>query len=440
MPTQIKSVLMGFILVLNLAGCSGGMVDANSGTCADVSGSLIKYQHGGLSGVIETLAGSGANATDQVDADANGTVDCAIPAVEANFDTPLDVCAGPDDTLYIVDWNGHKIRSLTADGTVSFVAGTGVEGDKCEDRNADGTCPALEQQLNHMTDIIFDAEGRMVVAAWHNSKIKRVDFTTNITEDVCGTGNRQFAGDGGPCEDAGVDLVAFDLPSSVAYDAAGNLFIADQANQIIRRLGTDGIVKTVVGDCPGKVGTTFGCPDGQGYEGDGGPATAAKLNNDFGQGTTPQGKLTFDIYGNLLIADTGNSVIRKVVPGADGSIGDGDAGEEIITTVAGSGIAGYAGDGGLATEAELNSPSDVDVAADGSIFIADTLNNCIRKVDPAGIISTYAGRCGEAGSFAGDGGLATEASLNNPYGVEVDGEGNLHIADTLNYRIRIVYP
>ena len=175
-----------------------------------------------------------------------------------------------------------------------------------------------------MTDVTFDSTGRLVISAWHNAKIKVADPTTDSLRDICGSGTRRFTGDGGPCADAaGTQLVSFDLPSSVVYDKQGNLLIADQANQVIRRLGTDGMVKTVAGNCPSTPG--FGCPLGQGYAGDGGAATAAHLRNNLGQGADPQGKIALDAAGNLYIADTGNHAVRKVVPGTDGVLGSGDA-------------------------------------------------------------------------------------------------------------------
>src|SRR5262249_19033685 len=149
-------------------------------------------------------------------------------------------------------------------------------------------------------------------------------------------------------------------------------------------------------------------------------------------------KIAIDASGNLYIADTGNHVVRKVVPGSDGIVGSGDPMEEIITTFAGNGTSGYSGDGGPATSAMLNEPHDVTVASDGSLYIADTGNNCIRRVDKAGTIAAVAGRCGPQGGFSGDGGPALSALLNRPYGTELDSGGNLFIADTGNNRVRKV--
>lgn len=417
---------------------------AGCGAFVVIAASAAPGCGGGMSGAppagpgdITTIAGAGLQATQPSDANSDGVTDPPIAHAQALFDTPMDAVVGSGGNLFIIDWNGHKVRKLMPDGMVAFVVGTGVEGDACERPRSDGTCPLVASELNHMTDITFDSMGRMVIAAWHNAKIKVADMTADALRDTCGNGTRRFAGDGGPCLDAtGASLVSFDLPSSVVFDSAGNLLIADQANQVIRRVGTDGMVKTVAGNCPSTPG--FGCPLGQGYTGDGGPATAATLRNNLGQGADPQGKIALDAMGNLYIADTGNHVVRKVVPGADGILGDGDAAEEIITTFAGTGTAGYSGDGGPATAAMLKEPHDVAVAADGSILIADTGNSCIRRVATDGTISTAAGRCGTPGAFAGDGGPAAEASLNRPYGVAADAQGNIYIADTKNNRIREV--
>jgi hypothetical protein len=389
-------------------------------------------------GQIGTIAGTGKHATDPVDGDADGEVDPPIPALEANLDQPMDVTFDKDGNLYVIDWNGHKIRKMDGEGNLEFVVGTGKEGDACEMEAVDGKCPAAGAELNHPTDIVFDSEGRLVISAWHNAKVKRLDLATNLVENVCGTGNRKFEGEGLTCrDDTGKDQVSFDLPSSVAFDETGNLFISDQANQVIRRIGaTDGLVKVVAGNCPGTPG--FGCSAGRGYDGDDGPATLAHISNNLGQGTDPQGKIAYDAKEHALyIADTGNNVVRKVVAGPDGIIGDGDPREEIMTTVAGTGTAGFSGDGGPATKAELSSPTDVAIDMDGTLYIADRSNSCVRRVAPDGTISTAAGQCGSVGN-AGDGQSATEPGLRTPYGVALDGKGGLYIADTRNQCIRKV--
>lgn len=388
-------------------------------------------------GDITTIAGTGVRASPLEDANRDGVADAPIAANKATFDTPLDTAFDAHGALLILDWNGHKIRRLNSAGMVEFVVGTGIEGDACEAPRVDGGCPLIAAELNHMSDVTLDAMGRLVIAGWHTAKIKTADPVGDLAGDICGDGTRQFAGDGGPCQDStGAQLVSFDLPSGVAYDQAGNLFIADQSNQVIRRIGTDGVVKTVVGNCPATPG--LGCPLGQGYAGDGGPATMAKLSNNYGQTADPQGKIAFDAAGNLYIADTQNHVVRKVVPGSDGVLGDGDPGEEIISTFAGTGTAGFSGDGGPAALAMLSGPRDVAFGPDDSLYIVDTDNNCIRRVGTDGTISTAVGQCGSTSAFSGDGGPATAARLATPFGIAVDPQGDLIVADSGNNRIRKV--
>jgi hypothetical protein len=387
------------------------------------------------SGDIVTLMGTGEQATDSVDVDAGGHA-MGIPLRRARLDSPVDALFAADGVLHVIDWNGHKLRKLSDDGFVYPIVGTGLEGDGCDVDETDGACPGVHARVNHPADLAFAADGTLVVAAWHNSKLKSLD-AGGMVKDICGSGGRDYLGDGGPCYgDDGSQLVTFDLPSSVAFDASANLFVADQANQVIRRLGVDGVVTTVCGSCPDG---GFGCPEGIGYEGDGGPALGSKLNNGYGQAVLPAGKLAFGGDGSLYLADTMNHVVRRVLPGADGVLGDGDSAEESIDTIAGTGTKGYAGDGGLAREAELNLPTDVAFAPDGALYIADRGNHCVRRVDTEGIISTVAGRCGVPGK-GGDGGPATRAWLDEPFGVTVAPDGGLVIADTMNHRIREVLP
>jgi sugar lactone lactonase YvrE len=388
------------------------------------------------SGDIVTVIGNGEQATDRVELDSSGAP-VGVPALAAHLDSPVDLGFDASGQLFVIDWNGHKIRTLAEDGLLYPVVGSGVEGDACEAVPSPAGCPALSAEVNHPSDITFDSNGRLVIAAWHNSKIKVYDPSSGDVTDACGSGARDYLGDGGPCfGEAGAQLVAFDLPSSVLFDPQGNLLIADQANQVIRRLAVDGTVSTIGGNCP-KGG--FGCVLGVGYSGDGGPATEAKLDSGIGQAALPAGKLTLDASGNLYFADTFNHVVRRITPGSDGVLGEGDPAEEIIETVVGSGEPGTSGDGGPAREAKLYRPTDVAIAPDGSLYIADRGNFCIRKVDTASNITTVAGECGVPGD-RGDGGPATSAWLDEPFGVAIDSQGTLYIADTLNHRIRKVLP
>jgi sugar lactone lactonase YvrE len=228
---------------------------------------------------------------------------------------------------------------------------------------------------------------------------------------VAGTGQAGFSGDGGPATQARLNF-----PFSVAIDAAGNLFIAELDGNRVRKVSPEGTISTVAGT--GKAG----------FSGDGGPATQARLNMPHG--------LAVDRAGNLFISDLNNQRVRKVSP------------EGIITTVAGNGQLGFSGDGGPATAARINWPSGLAVDLAGNLFLADHYNHRIRKVSPDGIISTVAGSGQDApakGVSAGDGGLATEARLNGPFGVAVDTAGNLYFSElgdifgtNTGYRVRKV--
>lgn len=328
---------------------------------------------------------------------------------------PQDMTLGPNGRLYFLDWNNHVVREQASDGTVRTVVGTGELSDGVDPPIAPGTprmpMPALRFRLNHPTNIAFDPQGRMLIAAWHNSMIKRV---TNVgmpgamIEDLCGTGGRSFGGDGGPALNA-----VLDLPVGVAISPAGEVLIADQANQRVRRVDGMGVINTIVGN--GMAG----------FSGDNGPALMAQLRNPIGQAANPAGRLDVDSLGNIYIADTGNNVVRRVTPAG------------MITTIAGTGTAGATGDGGPATMAALNQPTDVEVGPDNTLYIADTQNSCVRAVGADGNIRTVAGRCGMRG-FDGDGGSPTLALLDRPNGVETDTAGRLFIADTYNQRIRVV--
>lgn len=338
--------------------------------------------------VITTVVGNGV-------AGDNGD---GLAPQETSLYLPQDVTIGPDGNLYFPDWNNHKIKRVI-NGVVETVAGTGELG-------AANDGYAKDVQFNHPTNVEFDNQGHMLIAAWHNSLVKRLDLTTGFAVTIAGTGARSFGGDEGPGPQA-----LLDLPSSVAFDpATGNILISDQANFRIRLLEPSGTIHTI-------------CGDGQAeYFGDGMPASAARLSSPKGQSAPPAGRITLKPNGEIVIADTGNHVIR-VIDGAG-----------IIHTVAGTGVAGYSGDGGPATAAQLNTPSDVAIGPDGSIYVADTMNHVVRRIGPDGIITTIAGT-GVRG-FAGDGGPAVEAQLDRPYGLTVGPDGTVYVADTHNHRIR----
>jgi hypothetical protein len=388
-------------------------------------------------GTICTIAGNGEELNSPP----------VVAALDASFDQPVDIAVAPDGTLWIIDFNFYKIRSLGSDGMLRLVMGS-VFGDSPRSEMAAAT-PALEAKFNHFTSIAFH-DGAAYIAAWHNRDIKKLDLASMMVTDFVGISvAEQYSGDGGPALQA-----AADLPSGLDFDPQGRLVWMDQANQVVRRVNLDGNVERVAGQCiageetapcaPGEVPQA--CPGSNktvcggnfalcaafcapGFGGDGGLATQARFSQAFGQDTDPGGRVAY--AGDVLyVADRDNNRIRKI----DGS--------GIITTVAGTGEAGYSGDGGPATDAQINHPVDLEVAPDGSLLFTDTANNCIRKIDASGKISTIAGTCKvtfapATGDFAGDGGPATEALLNWPYGIELDGT-KLYIADSFNHRVRVV--
>ncbi|HCR18975.1 MAG TPA: hypothetical protein DIU35_15955 [Candidatus Latescibacteria bacterium] len=329
-----------------------------------------------------------------------------IEPLETRLYQPQDVTVGPDGRPYILDWNNHRILVLD-NHKVQPSVGTGELGPAHPGR-------ALDIALDHPTHISFDPQGRMVIAAWHNSKILRYDLGTGQVETIAGTGERGYTGDGGPATEASLNL-----PVATAFDGSGRMFIADQANQCVRVVETDGTIRRYAGN--GR----------QGFSGDGGPATEARLYAPVGQSAQPTGRIALDAAGNLYIADTYNHRIRMV--DTDG----------IITTIAGMGsiglgAGGYAGDEGPAVSAVLSSPSDVAVDSEGNLFIADSGNHCIRRIDRDGIITTLIGQAEEPG-YGGDSDHPKWARLRGPSGIGLDDRDNIFIADTFNHRLRVAY-
>ncbi|WP_247233359.1 MopE-related protein, partial [Telluribacter sp. SYSU D00476] len=338
-------------------------------------------------GTISTVAGNGT-----VGYGGDGGL-----ATSASFRDLSGVAVDAIGNIYIADILNHRIRRVSAsDGTISTVAGTGTQG-----YSGDGGL-ATSASLWSPRNVAVDAAGNLYIADQSNQRIRRVSASDGTISTVAGNGTASYGGDGGLATSASLYY-----PSDVAVDAIGNIYIADQSNQRIRRVSaSDGTISTVAGN-----GT-------YGYSGDGGPATSASL-------ATPR-YIAVDAAGNLYIADLNNYRIRRV-----------SASDGTISTVAGNGTAGYGGDGGLATSATLGNPGGVAVDAAGNLYIADQSNQRIRRVSASdGTISTVAGN--GAYGYGGDGGLATSASFRDPSDVAVDAAGNLYIADQHNQRIRRV--
>jgi len=301
--------------------------------------------------------------------------------------------------VYVADAPRGVIRRIdTTTGVETVVAGNGASGFA-----GDGG-PATAAELNYPTGVALDTAGDLFIADQDNSVVRKVDGTTGAITTVAGmAGMFDFTGDGGPAT-----VAALNHPAGVALDGVGNLFIADSGNCVVRKVTATGTISTVAG--------TGGFCD---FAGDGGLATAAELSSPTG--------VALDAAGNLFIADSWNCVVRKVT-----------ATTGKISTVAGTGgVCGFAGDGGAAKAAQLYYPTGVALDGTGNLFIADSGNCVIRKVATTGKISTVAGTGGACG-FAGDGGAATAAQLNSPMDVALDSTGNLFIADAYNFRIRQV--
>jgi sugar lactone lactonase YvrE len=322
------------------------------------------------------------------------------PATNASLRYPQGVGFDAAGNLYIADNDNNRVRKVDANGIITTVAGDGNGSSTGSGRYAGDGGAATNASLYRPNNVAWDAAGNLLIADIFNDRIRRVD-THGIITTVAGKSGRGYSGDGEAATNAELNL-----PASVALDAMGELYIADLDNNRIRKVDTNGIITTVAGN--GRYG----------YAVDGGPATNASLSN-------PQGAAV-DLIGNLYIADTRNYCIRKVNK------------QGIITTVAGRGGVNYPpGDGGAATNGGLSYPWFVTLDAIGELYIADHGNNRIRKVDTNGIITTVAGNGNRA--YGGDGGAATNASLNGPACVALDAAGNLYIADWYNNRIREVH-
>jgi len=298
--------------------------------------------------------------------------------------------------LYISDIGTHRILKLNRLGRLIVVAGTGEGG-----FGGDGG-PATKAQLNAPHDLAFDAEGNLLIADTFNHRIRRIDRQGVITT-VAGSGNAPYTGYGAP---APKDTL--NNPQGVAVDGAGNILIADTYNRVVRRLDRNGTLTVIAGSVAG-------------LSGDGGPATEAQLNLPMAVTVGPDG----DVY----VSDAANSRVRRIK--ADGGIRTlaGFGGGE------GLGGAGFVGDGGPAEKAKLFSPADVKFDTAGNLYISDSGNNRIRVVR-GGVITTIAGT-GRAG-FSGDGKEAVAAELNTPQKIAVAKDGSVFIADRGNQRVRKV--
>jgi len=466
---------------------TSAMLSYSYGAALDGHGNLLVADSGNNrvrkitpAGIITTVAGNGIFGYSGDGGD----------AVQASFAAPSAVFVDPMGNIYIADEANYVIRMVDSAGIIHTVAGNHKYG-----FSGDGG-PAISAKISFVEGILADHSGNLYIADTGNERVRKVDSSGNIST-YAGNGSVGNTGNGGPATSAAIgqpegllltggklhistganiwdvtlatqiiNLVAgnsdgtigfngdgksaastaFSGPWGMTADSAGNLVIADSGNNRVRKISSSSQVVTTIGG---------------GYTGEGVRATEASLNDGLGSGA----HIAFDAVGNLYIADINNHRVRKVSPMG------------IITTIAGTGIGGYSGDGGLATAAKLNFPAAVAVDGNGNVFIADSGNAVIRKVDVSGIITTFsnalvygvvalaidaagniyaadgiwavwkiapdgsfnivAGIVGELG-YNGDGIPANQAWLSEPNGLAIDQGGNLYISDCFNYRIRKV--
>ncbi|MFJ9582423.1 NHL domain-containing protein [Streptomyces acidicola] len=329
---------------------------------------------------ISTVAGTGAASY----GGDNG------PAVAAQLNSPYGVVVDSTGTLYISEYNNHRVRKVTTDGKISTVAGAGSPGFSGDSGRASSA------QLRNPREVAVDSAGAVYIADAGNHRVRKVAADGKIST-VAGTGAAGSGGDGGLATAAPLHG-----PFGVAVDSTGVLYIAECNGNRVRKVTTDGKISTVAGT------------GAAGFSGDNGRAASAQLKNPYA--------VAVDGADLLYIVDYGNHRVRKV--SADGK----------ISTVAGTGAAGFSGDNGAATSAQLHFPTGMVVDSSGTLYIADYSNHRVRKVTTDGKISTVAGT-GAAG-FSGDEGPAASAQLKNPFGVAVDCVDTLYIADHANHRIR----
>jgi sugar lactone lactonase YvrE len=327
-----------------------------------------------------------------------GQVGAKTQGVTLPLVLPSAIAFDAQGDLYFADAGEHMVRMLSVAGVITTVAGNGVQGSA-----GDGGLAAAAE-LDSPTGLAVDAAGDLYIADSHNQRVREVSAASGMITTIAGTGVAGFAGDRGPATAAQLDM-----PTALALDAAGDVIVADRNNHRVRMIGA--VTRTI---------TTIAGDGVEGYSGDGGLATAAAIDSPDG--------LAVDAAGNLYLADTHNGRVREV-----------SAATGRISTVVGVGFAGgnvqsFGGDGGVATAAGLALPRGLSLDAAGNVYVADSANQRIRRISPAGVITTIAGQGTEA--FAGDNAAAVMASLDSPRSVAVSPGGLVTLADSGNQRVR----
>jgi len=320
-------------------------------------------------------------------------------ASNAYIGVPSGIALDLNGNIYVSDQAHNIVRKIAPNGIISTVVGTGYPSG-----TGDGG-PATAATISFPLGLTVDAAGNLYIADAGTDVVRKVTMSTGIISTVAGNRTAPgYSGDGIPATAAKLNGM-----SGVAFDAAGNLYIADN-NTRVRQVTTDGIIHTIVGT--GNVG----------FSGNGSNATAVGVAFDVVAG------VCVDLAGNIYVADNINHAVRKV-----------NGASHILNGFAGiaTSSASCSGNGGPAANARMSAPIDVKVDAAGNVYIVDQGNSNIRKVDTSGVITAFAGTC--SAGFAGDGGPATAAKLNYPYGMWIDAQGNIFIADGNNHRVREIY-
>ncbi|MEI9918392.1 MAG: hypothetical protein WDO14_06260 [Bacteroidota bacterium] len=344
-----------------------------------------------FAGMIETFAGSSFGC------DGDGQ-----PALGAKFGYLTSIAIDANGNIYVSDAAANVVRKINTANTVSTIAGKFIGFNVIDPTpyHGDGGM-AYASHLNVPLAVAVDPPGNVYISDTGNNVIRKVNANGEI-ETIIGNGAQGSSGDNGPASEALIYS-----PNGIAFDISGNMFFTDTQNHTIRKVSTTGEITTIAGT-PGEAG----------YSGDEGNASSAKLN-------TPTG-ITVAKDGTIYFCDN-NSVVRRIPISG------------IITTIAGNGQQGYSGDGGKATDAMLLAPKSIAIGNDGSILIADSGNNRIRRVSPeTQFIDTIAGT-GVAG-HTGDFGYAISATLSNPQGIVVAGNGYIYVAESGSSVVRLIKP
>lgn len=337
---------------------------------------------------IQTIAGTG-NA---------GFLEGTLDATDSRLNSPVAVVEDTLGNVYFADLNNQRIRKIdVSTNFISTLAGTGVAG-----FSGDGGI-GTSAQLNNPTGVAVYKTQSLYIADRSNHRIRKIDLATGNITTIAGTGVAGFSGDG-----SAATAAQLNNPTSVIVDNSGNIYITDLSNHRIRKITiATGNINTIAG-----TGTA-------GFSGDGAAATAAQINSPAG--------IALDTSGNIYITDQGNQRVRKITI----AIGN-------ISTIAGTGTAGFSGDSAAATIAQLNNPSGIAVDISGDVYVSDQSNQRIRAISiVSGNINTIAGT-GIAG-FSGDGGSALLAQLNAPSGISIDKKGDILLADRSNHRLRKLF-